>query len=76
MTGANSSMNQSEFLAITCILTKAREKSGVQGEISFCFESHWLRNWRAIFNPITKRSNRVINDDSYLKTAQNDLDLT
>ena len=78
MTGANSSMNQSEFLQLHVTWPRRGKKSGVQGEISFGFASHWLRNWRAIFNPITKRSNRnhVINYDSYLKTAINDLDLT
>ena len=44
-------MNQSEFLAITCNLLKAREKSRVQGAIGFrfAFASHWLKNWREIF---------------------------
>ena len=45
-TGANSSMNQSEFLAIICNLLKAREKSRVHGEIGFGFNFHWLKNWR------------------------------
>ena len=39
-TGAISAMNQSEFLAITCNLLKAREKSRMQGGIDlggFCF---------------------------------------
>ena len=47
-------MKQSEFPAITCDLLKARQKSRVQGAISFGFASHWLKNWREIF----KRSNR------------------
>ena len=33
-------MNHWEFLAITCSLFKAREKSRVQGAISFSFASH------------------------------------
>ena len=33
--GANSAMNQSEFLAITCKLLKGREKLRVQGAIGF-----------------------------------------
>ena len=70
-TGANSSMNQSEFLAITCNSLVAREKSRVQGTIGFGFAFHWLKNRRESFKPITKRSNRnlVITFDSYLKTA-------
>ena len=70
-TGANSAMNQSEFLAITCNLLKAREKSRVQDAIGFGFASNWLKNWRETFKPITKRSNRnnVITFDSHLKTA-------
>ena len=64
-------MNQSQFLAITCILLKAREKSRVHGVIGFGFASHWLKNWRESFKPITKRSNRnhVLTFDSHLKTA-------
>ena len=71
-TGTNSVMNQSEFLAITCNLLNAREESRVQGAIGFGFASHWLKNWREVFKPITKRSNRnrVITFDSHLKTAQ------
>ena len=59
-TGATSAMNQSEFLAITCSLLKAREKSRLQAAIGFGFgfASQWLKNWRAIFKPITWRSNR------------------
>ena len=34
-TGADSMMNQSEFLAITCKSLKAREKSRAQGAIAF-----------------------------------------
>ena len=70
-TGAGSAMNQSQFLAITCNSLEAREKSRVHGAISFGFDSHWLKNWRESFKPITKRSNRkhVITLDSHLKTA-------
>jgi len=34
-------------------------------------DSHWLKNWRDSFKPITKRSNcnHVITFDSHLKTA-------
>ena len=70
-TGTNSTMNQSQFLAITCNSLKAREKSRVHGAIGFGFASHWLKNWRDSFKPITKRSNRnhLITFDSHLKTA-------
>ena len=64
-------MNQSQFLAILCNSLQAREKSRVHGAIGFGFASHWLKNWRESFKPITKRSNRdhVITFDSHLKTA-------
>ena len=70
-TGAGSAMNQSQFLAITCNSLKAREESRVHGAIGFGFASHWLKNWRESFKPITKRSNcdHVITFDSHLKTA-------
>ena len=70
-TGTNSAMNQSQFLAITSNLLEAREKSRVRGTIGFGFASHWLKNWRDSFEPITKRSNRnhVMTFDSHLKTA-------
>ena len=72
-TGANSAMNQSQFVAITCNSLEAREKLRVHGAIGFGFgfASHWLKNWRESFKPITKRSNRnhVITFDSHLKTA-------
>ena len=70
-TGTNSAINQSQFLAITCNSLEAREKSRVHGAIGFGFASHWLKNWRESFKPITKRSNcnHVITFDSHLKTA-------
>ena len=70
-TVADSAMNQSQFLAITRNSLRAREKSRVHGAIGFGFTSHWLKNWRQSFKPITKRSNRnhVIIFDSHLKTA-------
>ena len=72
-TGTDSAMNQSRFLAITCNSPEAREKSRVHGAIGFGFASHWLKNWRDCFKPITKRSSRnhVITLDSHLKTALN-----
>ena len=70
-TGADSATNQSQSLEITCNTLKAREKSRVHGAIGFGFASHWLKNWRESFKPITKRSNRnyIITFDSHLKTA-------
>ena len=62
-------MNQSEFLAITCNMLKAKEKSRVQGAIGFAFASHWLKNLRQIFEPITKHSNLEITCDSHLKNG-------
>ena len=55
-TGADSAMNQSQFL------------HRVQGGIGFGFASHGLNE---PFKPVTKRSNRnhVITFDSHLKTA-------
>ena len=51
-------MNQSELLGITSNLLKARDVSRLQGAIGLGFSSHWLKNWREVFKPITKRSNR------------------
>ena len=64
-------MNKSQFLTITCNLLEAREKSPVLGAIGFGFDSHWLKNWRESFKPITKGRNRnhEITFDSNLKTA-------
>ena len=64
-------MNQSQILVITCNSLKAREKWRVHGAIGFGFASHWLKNWREPFKPITKRNDRnhVITFDSHLKTA-------
>ena len=55
-TGANSAMNQSQFLAITCNSLEAREKSRVHGAIGFGLAFHWLKNWRDSFKPITKHN--------------------
>ena len=40
----HSAMNQIDFLIMTCYLLKEREKSRLQGEISFGFASHWWLN--------------------------------
>ena len=70
-TGADCVMNPSQFIAITCNSLKAQKKSRVHGTIGFTFASHWLKNWRESFKPVTKRSNRnhVIAFNSHLKTA-------
>ena len=70
-TGAESAMNQSQFLEITCNSLEAREKSRVYDANDFDFASRWWKNWRESFKPITKRGNRnhVITFDSHLKTA-------
>ena len=70
-TGADSTMNQSQFLAITCNSLEAREKSRLRGANGLGFDSHWLENVRESFKPITKRSkrNHVITFDRHLKTA-------
>ena len=70
-TGTNNGIKQSQFLAITCNSLEAREKSCARGVIGFGFASHWLKNWRDPFKPITKCSNRnhTITFDSHLKTA-------
>ena len=63
-------MNQSQFLAANYNSLEAWEKSRVHGALGFGFASHWLKNWRDSFKPITKHSNRnhVITFDSHLKT--------
>ena len=66
-TGANSAMNQSEFLVITYNTLKGREKSRVHRAIGFGFASHWLKNWQESFKPITKRSNR--NSRNYFRQS-------
>ena len=44
-TGADSAMNQSQFLAISSNSLEAREKSRVDGAIGFGFASYRLKNW-------------------------------
>ena len=65
-------MHQSEFLEITgnCP-SKGGKKSREHADIGFGVASHWLKNWRESFKPITKgsNSNRVITVDGNLKTA-------
>ena len=69
-TGANSSISQSQFLAITCNSLKAREKSRAHGATGFGFASHWLKNQPESFSPITKRCNRNhVNFRQSFKTA-------
>ena len=69
-TGANSSISQSQFLAIICYSLKAREKSRAHGATGFGFASHWLKNQPESFRPITKRCNRNhVNFRQSFKTA-------
>ena len=73
-TGANSAMNQSEFLAIPCNLLEAKEKRSNKVRLILVLLMIGLRKLARDFRPITKRSNRnrVITFDSHLKTAQSD----
>ena len=48
-TGADSAMNQSQFLEITCNSLEAREKSRVHGAIGFGFASHWFKKLARVF---------------------------
>ena len=62
----NEETNENSLKLIAC--SKRGEKSRVQGAIGFDFVSHWLKNWRKIFTPISKRINRncLITFDSLL----------
>ena len=71
-TGAKSiKINITEFLAITCNLLKAREKSRAQGAIGLGFASHLLKNWRDIFKPIMRccNTNCFVTLDSHLTAS-------
>ena len=48
-TGASSSMNQSQFLAIICSSLKAREESRVHSAIGFDLASHWSKKLARVF---------------------------
>ena len=48
-TGTNSTMNQSQILAIIRNSLKAREESRAGGAIGFGCNSYWLKNWRESF---------------------------
>ena len=61
-TGTNSTMNQSEFLAIACYLLKAREKSRAQDAIVYGFASHWLKTWSETFKPINQAKKSRLRD--------------
>ena len=62
-------------MTTTCNFKSARDKSRVQERMVSIFPSHWLKNWREIFKPITECSNgnRVSSFDSHLKTALNNV---
>ena len=70
-TGANSAMNQSEFLAITCNSPKAREKIHAFKVRLVLVLLLIGRKTGASFKPVTKcsNSNHVITFDSHLKSA-------
>ena len=53
-------MNQSELQTIILYLLNARENWRVQGVMGFGLAFHWLKNWREIFKPMSKRSNRKL----------------
>ena len=59
-TAADSAMNQSQFLAISCNSLEARKKLCIHmhGAISLGFDSCWLKNWHESFKPINECSNR------------------
>ena len=71
ITPANHNRNKQrdEPITVPSNHLEAREKSRVHGAIGFGFASHWLKNWRDSFKPMTKRSNRnhVITFDGHLK---------
>ncbi len=50
-------VNQSKLEANTCSWHEGRENVHERVTIGFGFSSDWLRKWRKIFKPITKRSN-------------------
>ncbi len=67
-------MNQSNLEANTCSLHEARENVHELVTISFGFSPDWLRKWREIFKPITKRRNAKTKQtqltfDNQVKTA-------
>ena len=56
---ANSSINQSEFLAIAynfLDFLRDRNNSRLQRTIVFGFVSHWLKNWREMANHLSQQS--------------------
>ncbi len=67
-------VNQSKLEANTCSWHEARENVRERVTIGFGFTSDWLRMWREIFEPITKRSNAKLKQtqltfDTRVKTA-------
>ncbi len=67
-------MNQSKLEANTCGWHEARENVREQVMIGFGFTPDWMRRWREIFKPITKRSNAKpkqtqLTFDTQVKTA-------
>jgi len=50
-------VNQPKLKPITCSRHKERGKVYEQVAVGFGFISDWMRKWRKIVKPITKRSN-------------------
>jgi len=63
-TGTNSTMNQSQFLAIICNSLEAREKSHVRGAIGFGFTCHWSKTGASLFSIF-----RIITFDSHFENC-------
>ena len=72
-TNHNRSRQRDEPITIHSNYSKRGKKSRVRGAFGFGFDSHWLKNWRESFKPITKRSirNHGFTFDFHLKTALN-----
>ncbi len=67
-------MNQLKLEANTCNWHEALENVRERVTIGFGFTPDWLRKWREIFKPITKRSNakpkqKQFTFDTQVKTA-------
>ncbi len=64
-------MNQSKHEANTCSWYEARENMRERVTIGFGFSSDWLRKWREIFKPITKRRNAKANAINFRHSSEN-----
>ena len=70
-TGSNRSKQRGEPIEIRSNYLQFAQSAGKNRayEVWLVFASNWLKNWREISQPITKRSNGVITFDIHLKTA-------